>query len=228
MLGTAAHSSADAFDPAGAANTVSNYLKNYIDSISIVSGGGHTHDAGTLSGSCTPNLIPTKKHITASASGAAVTLGSTQYISAIDATKSYLSKGTIAANTFATGISVAASTSSANTDLFHASYDSTNECLDLSPMKVSAVKSHSAINYANGSLQATDSGLAQVCTGLGTPTKSAPKVASVTNPTITLSNTATTGGVELLESVSGDTTAVTISGETGTDGAHSHSVSFAK
>lgn len=139
-----------------------------------------------------------------------------------------MSKGTIAANTFATGISVAASTSSANTDLFHASYDSTNECLDLSPMKVSAVKSHSAISYANGSLQATDSGLAQVCTGLGTPTKSAPKVASVTNPTITLSNTATTGGVELLESVSGDTTAVTISGETATGGSHSHSVSFAK
>ena len=95
-------------------------------------------------------------------------------------------------------------------------------------MKVSAVKSHSAINYANGSLQATDSGLAQVCTGLGTPTKSAPKVASVTNPTITLSNTATTGGVELLESVSGDTTAVAISGETGTGGSHSHGVSFAK
>ena len=95
-------------------------------------------------------------------------------------------------------------------------------------MKVSAVKSHSAISYANGSLQATDSGLAQVCTGLVTPTKSAPKVASVTNPPITLSNTATTGGVELLESVVGDTTAVTISGETATGGSHSPGVSLAK
>ena len=184
----------------------------------VDTGGKHTH-AVSASGTITPNLTTTAKHITASAAGTKVTMSGTKFLTGLgEATKAYLVTDTIAANGMVTNLS-------ANKDIYNAKYDSANECLDLTPVTLTVTKNANAITYATGASTTTTSSTASFVTGYSSPSSAAASVASVTQPTITLADTATTGGVVLLSSVAGASTSVTVSGTAAESGSHSHTLS---
>lgn len=197
---------------------VRTYAETKVAEMQVDAGGAHTHNL-SASGSCTPQLTTTTKHITASAAGAKVTMSGTKFLTGLGTpTKEYLETGTIAANGMVTNLS-------ANKDIYNAKYDSANECLDLTPVTLTVTKNANAITYATGKSTPTTSDTASFVTGYSSPTSAAASVASVTNPTITLADTATSGGVELLSSVAGAPTPVTVSGTTAEAGSHSHTLS---
>ena len=186
--------------------------------LQVGTSGAHTHSL-SASGSCTPNLTSTAKHITASATGAAVKMSSTKFLTGLgEATKAYLVTSTIAANGMVTNLS-------ADKQMYNADYDDVNECLDLTPVTLTVTKNANAITYATGASTTTTSSTASFVTGYSSPTSAAASVASVTQPTITLADTATSGGVVLLSSVSGASTPVAVSGTVGEAGSHSHTLS---
>ena len=194
------------------------YAETKVAEIQVDAGGAHTHNL-SASGSCTPKLTTTTKHITASATGADVKMSSTKFLTGLGTpTKEYLVTDTIAANGMVTNLS-------ANKDIYNAKYDSANECLDLTPVTLTVTKNANAITYATGASTTTTSSTASFVTGYSSPSSAAASVASVTQPTITLADTATTGGVVLLSSVAGVTTPVTVSGTATSAGAHSHTLS---
>ena len=194
------------------------YAETKVAEIQVDAGGAHTHNL-SASGSCTPKLTTTTKHITASATGADVKMSSTKFLTGLGTpTKEYLVTDTIAANGMVTNLS-------ANKDIYNAKYDSANECLDLTPVTLTVTKNANAITYATGASTTTTSSTASFVTGYSSPSSAAASVASVTQPTITLADTATTGGVVLLSSVAGATTPVTVSGTATSAGAHSHTLS---
>ena len=171
----------------------------------VDAGGAHTH-AVSASGTVTPNLTTTAKHITASATGAAVKMSGTKFLTGLGTpTKEYLVTDTIAANGMVTNLS-------ANKDIYNAKYDSANECLDLTPVTLTVTKNANAITYATGASTTSTSSTASFLTGYSGSPSAAASVASVTQPTITLADTATSGGVTLLQSVAGASTSVTVSG----------------
>ena len=184
----------------------------------VDAGGAHTHNL-SVTASCTPQLTPTTKHITASATAPTVTMSGTKFLTGLgEATKAYLVTDTIAANGMVTNLS-------ANKDIYNAKYDSANECLDLTPVTLTVTKNANAITYATGASTTTTSSTASFVTGYSSPSSAAASVASVTKPTITLADTATSGGVVLLQSVAGATTNVTVSGTATEAGSHSHTLS---
>lgn len=184
----------------------------------VDAGGAHTHNL-SASGSCTPKLTSTAKHITASATGAAVKMSSTKFLTGLgEATKAYLVTDTIAANGMVTNLS-------ANKDIYNAHYDEATECLELSTVTLTVTKNANAITYATGASTTTTSSTASFVTGYSSPTSAAASVASVTQPTITLADTETSGGVVLLSSVSGASTPVAVSGTVGEAGSHVHTLS---
>ena len=184
----------------------------------VDAGGAHTHNL-SVTASCTPQLTTTTKHITASATGAAVKMSGTKFLTGLgEATKAYLVTDTIAANGMVTNLS-------ANKDIYNAHYDEATECLELSTVTLTVTKNANAITYATGASTTTTSSTASFVTGYSSPTSAAASVASVTQPTITLADTATSGGVELLKSVAGATTNVTVSGTATSAGSHSHTLS---
>lgn len=186
--------------------------------LQVGTSGVHTHSL-SVSGSCTPQLTPTTKHITASATAPKVTMSSTKFLTGLGTpTKEYLVTDTIAANGMVTNLS-------ANKDIYNAKYDSANECLDLTPVTLTVTKNANAITYATGASTTTTGTTASFVTGYSSPSSAAASVASVTQPTITLADTATSGGVELLSSVAGASTPVTVSGTIGEAGSHSHTLS---
>ena len=185
--------------------------------LQVDAGGAHTH-AVSASGTITPNLTTTAKHITASATGAAVKMSGTKFLTGLgEATKAYLVTDTIAANGMVTNLS-------ANKDIYNAKYDSANECLDLTPVTLTVTKNANAITYATGASTTTTSSTASFVTGYSSPSSATASVASVTQPTITLADTATSGGVVLLQSVEGASTPVTVSGTAASAGEHKHVV----
>ena len=186
--------------------------------LQVGTSGAHTHSL-SVSGSCTPNLTSTAKHITASAAGAKVTMSNTKFLTGLgEATKAYLVTDTIAAKGMVTNLS-------ADKQMYNAEYDDVNECLDLTPVTLTVTKNANAITYATGASTTTTSSTASFVTGYSSPTSAVASVASVTQPTITLADTATTGGVVLLSSVAGASTPVTVSGTVGEAGSHSHTLS---
>lgn len=194
------------------------YAETKVAEIQVDAGGAHTHSL-SVSGSCTPQLTPTAKHITASATAPTVTMSGTKFLTGLgEATKAYLVTDTIAANGMVTNLS-------ANKDIYNAKYDSANECLDLTPVTLTVTKNANAITYATGASTTTTGTTASFVTGYSSPSSAAASVASVTKPTITLADTATSGGVVLLSSVAGASTPVTVSGTVGEAGSHTHTLS---
>lgn len=184
----------------------------------VDAGGKHTHSL-SITTSCTPQLTPTTKHITASATGAAVKMSGTKFLTGLGTpTKEYLVTNTIAANGMVTNLS-------ADKQMYNADYDNVNECLNLTPVTLTVTKNANVITYATGASTTTTSSTASFVTGYSSPSSAAASVASVTQPTITLADTATSGGVVLLSSVAGAPTSVTVSGTTQESGSHSHTLS---
>ena len=183
--------------------------------------GAHTHNL-SVTASCTPQLTPTTKHITASATAPTVTMSDTKFLTGLGTpTKEYLVTNTIAAKGMVTNLS-------ANKDIYNAKYDSANECLDLTTVTLTVTKNENAITYATGASTAstpTTGPTTSFVTGYSSPSSAVASVASVTQPTITLADTATSGGVVLLQSVAGATTNVTVSGTATEAGSHSHTLS---
>ena len=194
------------------------YAETKVAEMQVDAGGAHTH-AVSASGTITPNLTTTTKHITASATAPTVTMSGTKFLTGLgEATKAYLVTDTIAANGMVTNLS-------ANKDIYNAKYDSANECLDLTPVTLTVTKNANAITYATGASTTTTSSTASFVTSYSNTSSAAASVASVTKPTITLADTATSGGVVLLQSVAGATTNVTVSGTATEAGSHSHTLS---
>lgn len=194
------------------------YAETKVAEMQVDAGGAHTHTV-SASGTITPNLTTTVKHITASATAPAVTMSGTKFLTGLGTpTKEYLVTDTIAANGMVTNLS-------ANKDIYNAKYDSANECLDLTPVTLTVTKNANAITYATGASTTTTSSTASFVTGYSSPSSAAASVASVTKPTITLADTAASGGVILLQSVAGASTSVTVSGTTAESGSHSHTLS---
>ena len=186
--------------------------------LQVNAGGAHTH-AVSASGTITPNLTTTAKHITASATAPTVTMSNTKFLTGLGTpTKEYLVTDTIAAKGMVTNLS-------ANKDIYNAHYDEATECLELTIVTLTVTKNENAITYATGASTTTTSSTASFVTGYSSPSSAAASVASVTQPTITLADTATTGGVVLLSSVAGAATNVTVSGTATSAGAHSHTLS---
>lgn len=183
--------------------------------------GAHTHSL-SVTASCTPQLTSTTKHITASATAPTVTMSDTKFLTGLGTpTKEYLVTNTIAAKGMVTNLS-------ANKDIYNAKYDEATECLELTIVTLTVTKNENAITYATGASTAstpTTGPTTSFVTGYSSPSSAAASVASVTKPTITLADTATSGGVVLLQSVAGATTNVTVSGTATEAGSHSHTLS---
>ena len=197
------------------------YAETEIGKMQVDAGGAHTHNL-SVTASCTPQLTPTTKHITASATAPTVTMKDTKFLTGLGTpTKEYLVTNTIAAKGMVTNLS-------ANKDIYNAKYDSANECLELTTVTLTVTKNANAITYATGASTAstpTTGPTTSFVTGYSSPSSAAASVASVTKPTITLADTATSGGVVLLQSVAGATTNVTVSGTATEAGSHSHTLS---
>ena len=197
------------------------YAETEIGKMQVDAGGAHTHNL-SVTASCTPQLTPTTKHITASATAPTVTMSDTKFLTGLGTpTKEYLVTNTIAAKGMVTNLS-------ANKDIYNAKYDSANECLELTTVTLTVTKNANAITYATGASTAstpTTGPTTSFVTGYSSPSSAAASVASVTKPTITLADTATSGGVVLLQSVAGATTNVTVSGTATEAGSHSHTLS---
>ena len=194
------------------------YAETKVAEMQVDAGGAHTH-AVSASGTITPNLTTTAKHITASATAPTVTMSGTKFLTGLGTpTKEYLVTDTIAANGMVTNLS-------ADKVIYNAEYNTANECLDLTPVTLTVTKNANAITYATGASTTTTSSTASFVTGYSSPSSAAASVASVTKPTITLADTATSGGVVLLQSVAGATTNVTVSGTATEAGSHSHTLS---
>ena len=197
------------------------YAETKVAEMQVDAGGAHTHNL-SVTASCTPQLTPTTKHITASATAPTVTMSGTKFLTGLGTpTKEYLVTDTIAAKGMVTNLS-------ANKDIYNAKYDSANECLELTIVTLTVTKNENAITYATGASTAstpTTGPTTSFVTGYSSPSSAAASVASVTKPTITLADTATSGGVVLLQSVAGATTNVTVSGTATEAGSHSHTLS---
>ena len=195
--------------------------KDYVDAKVIEEAGAHTHSV-TASGSITPNLTPTDKYLTASASGVAVNPTSeNKFITAVNPS----SQGLQVAS-YVNSVGKVAKT----VKNWSIAPDGTDtECLVFSPVDVSwdGVGTIGTANAATGEL-GNGSGLAQVVTGFAAPTTAA-AVTSVTvsaQPTVTLSasGTSSTGAIKYLEEVVGASTSVSVEGTTESAGAHTHDI----
>ena len=220
-VGVTATNSAVVYNAAGVDSLIAGaktYAETKVAEMQVDAGGAHTHNL-SVTASCTPQLTPTTKHITASATAPTVTMSGTKFLTGLgEATKAYLVTDTIAANGMVTNLS-------ADKVIYNAEYNTANECLDLTPVTLTVTKNSNAITYATGASTTTTSATASFVTGYSNPSSAAASVASVTQPTITLADTATSGGVVLLQSVKGAPTDVAVSGTVGEAGSHSHTLS---
>ena len=227
MLGTAAHSNVDAFDVKGAAEGAKEYADAQDALQYATSNGAHTH---TVTGNVTVYKVnPTTKYMKATAAGGKVTLGgTTTFVTGYSPSTKKLVTSSIAVGGMVTGVTVGKSSKTC----YSATYDSANECLNLTAVTFDAVgsvnvtKNASAITYATGAA-ASDGGGAEFLFGLGNPTTGTVSVGTFTQPTITLSGatSSTSGAVQYVESVSDleDTSHIT-SGKATSAGAHEHSI----
>lgn len=223
-VGVTSTNSAVVYNAAGVDSLIAGaktYAETKVAEMQVDAGGAHTHSL-SVTASCTPQLNPTTKHITASATAPTVTMSDTKFLTGLGTpTKEYLVTDTIAAKGMVTNLS-------ANKDIYNAHYDEATECLELTIVTLTVTKNENAITYATGASTAstpTTGPTTSFVTGYSNPSSAAASVASVTKPTITLADTATSGGVVLLQSVAGATTNVTVSGTATEAGSHSHTLS---
>lgn len=230
-LGTAAFANTGAFDASGAASSAEQAAKNYADQqmgkLVTASDGAHTHTV-SASGTCTPQLSPTPKYLSAAASGGAVSLGgTTTFLTSVGLTTQNLVTGSIAVGGMVTNVEP----TRANQSGFTSSYDSETCCLTLTPFSgyivsdITTTKNTGAITYATGSVSATGSGAAvgtDVTSNNGTVS-----VGTFTQPTITLTANESTaaGRITYLQSVTGASTSVSVSGSAASNGDHTHTIS---
>ena len=165
----------------------------------------------------------------ATATGGKVTLsGTTTFVTGYSPSTKKLVTSSIAVGGMVTGVTVGKSSKTC----YSASYDSTNECLNLTAVTFDAVgnvnvtKNASAITYATGAA-ASDGAGAEFLFGLGNPNTGTVSVGTFTQPTIALSSvtSAAPGVVPYVESV-GDSEATSpiTSGTAASAGAHEHSI----
>lgn len=228
MLGTAAHSNAADFDPAGEAEKAKEYADAQDALQYATSNGAHTH---TVTGNVKVYKVnPTNKYMKATATGGKVTLGgTTTFVTGYSPSTKKLVTSSIAVGGMVTGVTVGKSSKTC----YSASYDSANECLDLTAVTFDAVgnvnvtKNASAITYATGAA-ASDGAGAEFLFGLGNPSTGTVSVGSFTQPTIALSSdgtSTTSGAVAYVQSVSdSEATSPITSGTTSSAGAHEHSI----
>ena len=222
MLGTAAHSNVD---------DLVQDLHGYADKQDAlqyaVSNGAHEH---TVTGNVKVYKVnPTNKYMKATASGGAVTLGgTTTFVTGYSPSTKKLVTSSIAVGGMVTGVTVGKSSKTC----YSASYDSANECLDLTAVKFDAVgdvtvsKNASAITYATGAA-ASDGAGAEFLFGLGNPTTGTVSIGTFTQPTVALSSVTSTapGVVPYVESVKdSEATSSITSGKAASAGAHEHSI----
>ena len=192
-----------------------------------MSNGAHTH---TVTGDVKVYKVnPTNKYMKATASGGAVTLGgTTTFVTGYSPSTKKLVTSSIAVGGMVTGVTVGKSSKTC----YSASYDSANECLDLTAVTFDAVgnvtvdKNASAITYATGAA-ASDGAGAEFLFGLGNPSTGTVSVGTFTQPTIALSSITSTaaGAVAYVESVKDlDATSSITSGKAASAGAHEHSI----
>lgn len=228
MLGSAAHSDASSFDPAGSGQGAKEYADAQDALQYAVSNGAHTH---TVTGNVKVYKVnPVNKYMKATATGGKVTLGgTTTFVTGYSPSTKKLVTSSIAVGGMVTGVTVGKSSKTC----YSASYDSSNECLDLTAVTFDAVgnvtvdKNASAITYATGAA-ASDGGGAEFLFGLGNPNTGTVSVGSFTQPTITLSSdgtSTTSGAVAYVQSVSdSEATSSITSGKAESAGAHEHSI----
>ena len=227
MLGTAAHSNVDAFDPAGEAEKAKEYADAQDALQYAVSNGAHTH---TVTGNVKVYKVnPTTKYMKATATGGKVTLsGTTTFVTGYSPSTKKLVTSSIAVGGMVTGVTVGKSSKTC----YSASYDSDNECLDLTAVTFDAVgnvnvtKNASAITYATGAA-ASDGAGAEFLFGLGNPATGTVSVGTFTQPTVALSSatSSASGAVAYVASVSdSEATSSITSGTTSSAGAHEHSI----
>ena len=165
----------------------------------------------------------------ATASGGKVTLGgTTTFVTGYSPSTKKLVTSSIAVGGMVTGVTVGKSSKTC----YSASYDSANECLDLTAVTFNAVgdvtvsKNASAITYATGAA-ASDGGGAEFLFGLGNPSTGTVSIGTFTQPTIALSSVTSTasGVVPYVESVKdSEATSSITSGKAASAGAHEHSI----
>ena len=165
----------------------------------------------------------------ATATGGKVTLGgTTTFVTGYSPSTKKLVTRSIAVGGMVTGVTVGKSSKTC----YSASYDSTNECLNLTAVTFDAVgnvnvtKNASAITYATGDA-ASDGAGAEFLFGLGDPNTGTVSAGSFTQPTITLSSITSeaSGAVSYVASVGDlEATSSITSGMTSSAGAHEHSI----
>ena len=193
--------------------------KEYVDKKAIEESGAHTHKV-TASGKITPNLTKTEKFLSATASGTAVeTTASDQFVKSVTlntknlVTANYVS-GVAANSTTINGvIATVGSGADAECLIFTAQSSTFNALGDVSKTEAAtgAVETNGAGAAVGISVDATQKG-----TAIGS-------VSIKTQPTITLSNTGTTG-VKFVETVSGAEPSVSVEGTAASSGAHTHTI----
>lgn len=212
-----------ASDAANAANNAEEEAKGYADDlvagIRIESDGNHNHEV-TASGTITPVLNKTEKHLTASVStGVAVgESGHDTFMKSVAATTSRL-----VTSSFVTSVGKTSTTIEGVTVALGTGADS--ECLIFTAQTATfdAVGTVDTGTAATGGT-ATDASGDVIATGLGTPV-TADAVTGVqvtTQPVVTLADTASTGGISFLADVAGSNTDVAVTGAALYAGAHTH------
>ena len=196
--------------------------KEYIDKKAIEESGAHTHKV-TASGKITPNLTKTEKFLSATASGTAVeTTASDQFVKSVTlntknlVTAEYVS-GVAANKTTINGVTATVGSGADAECLIFTSQSSTFNALgDVSKAKAATGAVAADGEDADGAAVGISVDATQKGTAIGS-------VSIKTQPTITLSNTGTTG-VKFVETVSGAETSVSVEGTAASSGAHTHKI----
>lgn len=193
--------------------------KDYIDHKAIEESGAHTHKV-TASGKITPNLTKTEKFLSATASGTAVeTTASDQFVKSVTlntknlVTAEYVS-GVAANSTTINGVTATVGDGADAECLIFTEQSSTFNALG----NVSKTKAATGAVSEGGDGDAVGTSVNDTVKGTAIGS-----VSIKTQPTITLSNTGTTG-VKFVETVSGAETSVSVEGTAASSGAHTHTI----
>ena len=193
--------------------------KDYVDHKAIEESGAHTHKV-TASGKITPNLTKTEKFLSATASGTAIeTTASDQFVKSVT-----LNKKNLVTAEYVSGVAANSTTINGVTATVGSGADA--ECLIFTSQSstFNALGDVSKTKAATGEVADNGEGAA-VGTSVDDTVKGTAigSVSIKTQPTITLSNTGTTG-VKFVETVSGAETSVSVEGTAASSGAHTHKI----
>ena len=193
--------------------------KDYVDHKAIEESGAHTHKV-TAAGKITPNFAKTEKFLSATASGTAIeTTASDQFVKSVT-----LNKKNLVTAEYVSGVAANSTTINGVTATVGSGADA--ECLIFTSQSstFNALGDVSKTKAATGEVADNGEGAA-VGTSVDDTVKGTAigSVSIKTQPTITLSNTGTTG-VKFVETVSGAETSVSVEGTAASSGAHTHKI----